>query len=282
MIRKTTAIAAAMALLAAGAGCGSDDDEKASGGGEPAAPKPTTLAVKISGSAKKPTVTVPKSVKGGLVTIELTNEAKGAHGVQLIRGDAAHTPEETLAAGNAWGQDGKALAAWVKPAGGVGSVEPGETATATQVLPAGSYIAVDLNTDALASFEVTGDGTGEVPSGPATISAVDYAFESSGLNAGSNEVLFDNKGKEPHFIAAVPIKAGKTIADVKTFFRTEKGEPPIDEEGGFDTAVIEGGEQQAIELELEQGKYALLCLVPDAKGGPPHVVKGMISEATVR
>ena len=65
---------------------------------------------------------------------------------------------------------------------------------------------------------------------PARIDAVDYSFNSSGLKAGKTEVVFENKGKEPHFVVGLPIKQGKTIDDVKTFLRTEKGEPPVDEE----------------------------------------------------
>jgi hypothetical protein len=35
-------------------------------------------------------------------------------------------------------------------------------------------------------------------------------------------------------------------------------------------------------LDLKPGRYALLCVVPDRRGGPPHALKGMISEAVVR
>jgi hypothetical protein len=280
MRRRATTLAAATVLFAA-AGCGGDDDEGAGSGGQAAKPKPTTLAVKISGSAKKPTLDVPSSVKGGVVTIEVTNEAKGDHGVQLVRGEDGHTAEEALTAASAWGESGKALPPWAVLAGGVGSVASGESAKVTQTLPAGSYIAVDIDTNASAPLEVTGNTGDDAPAGAATIDATEYSFEATGLKAGSNEVTFANAGKEPHFIAGVRIKPGKTIEDVRTFFRTEKGEPPIVESGSFNTAIIEGGDQQNLELDVEAGKYALLCFIPDRKGGPPHVVKGMISEATV-
>jgi hypothetical protein len=45
---------------------------------------------------------------------------------------------------------------------------------------------------------------------------------------------------------------------------------------------MDGGGKQVVEVELKAGKYALLCWVPDRAGGPPHAVKGMISEAVVR
>ena len=94
--------------------------------------------------------------------------------------------------------------------------------------------------------------------------------------------MFDNTGAEPHFIAAAELLTGKTLADVRKFIEEEKGEPPIDESSGFSSAVIEGRTKQSLEVDLKSGKVALLCFVPDRKGGPPHVAKGMVSEATVR
>ncbi len=94
-------------------------------------------------------------------------------------------------------------------------------------------------------------------------------------------MLFDNAGQEPHFIAAVGLKEGATIEQARRIFETEKGQSPFDESRSFSTAVIEGGAKQSLELELDAGRYALICFVPDRAGGPPHVVKGMISEATV-
>ena len=114
-----------------------------------------------------------------------------------------------------------------------------------------------------------------------TIEATEYEFTASGLKPGSGTIKFDNAGGEPHFISGVGIKPGKTIADVRKFFKTEKGELPIDESRSFNTAVIEGGQSQAITVDLEQGDYALLCFVPDRAGGPVHAVKGMISGVTV-
>ena len=81
-----TGLAIVAVLGFAGAGCGGDDDEGDSGGGggESQSAKPSKLAIEVSGSAKKPTISVPKSVEGGVTEITLTNSAKGSHGAQLI------------------------------------------------------------------------------------------------------------------------------------------------------------------------------------------------------
>ena len=269
-------------LLALGAvGCG-DDDDGGGGGGSGGAAEPSTLAIQLSGSGKKPAIEVPKSVEGGLVEISLTNSAKGTHNAQLVRAEQGHTPQEALAAGKAWGENGKALPDWAVLAGGLGDVEPGETATATQQLSPGDYIVADLDSGANAEFKVTGDsGAGELPGDGGAIEATEYEFTASGLKPGGGTIKFDNTGGEPHFISGVGIKPGKTIADVRKFFKTEKGELPIDESRSFNTAVIEGGQSQSITVDLEEGDYALLCFVPDRAGGPPHAVKGMISGVTV-
>jgi hypothetical protein len=276
--RKLAGVAIA-GMLALGAGCGDDDDD---GGGGGAAAKPSKLAMELSGSSEKPTFDVPKSVEGGVVEISFTNSTKGPHSAQLVRAGQGHTPQEALAAGNAWGENGKPLPDWAVTAGGLGDVEQGETGTVTQELAPGKYVVADLESGASAEFEVTGEsGAGELPGDGGTIEATEYKFSASGLKTGGAPIVFENTGAEPHFIGAVGIKPGKTVADVRRYFKTEKGGSPLDESRNFNTAVIEGGERQSIQVELEEGDYALLCFVPDRAGGPPHAVKGMISEVTV-
>jgi hypothetical protein len=275
-VTRAMALAAAAALALAGAGCGGDDES----GGQPA--QPSRLAIELSGSAKKPTFSVPDNVRGGIVEIEFTNAAPGEHSAQLLRAEDGHAAREALEAGNAWGEKGKALPDWAFAAGGAGDLKQGESTTVTQALEPGMYVVADLNSGASAEFEVTGGaGGGEVAADGGTITATEYAFEAEGLSAGRNRILFDNTGEEPHFVAAVGLAEGATAEDARRFFETEKGRPPFDERRSFSTAVVEGGVKQAVELDLEPGKYALICFVPDRAGGPPHAVKGMISEATV-
>lgn len=273
-------LAAAAVLALAGAGCGSDNDD--GGQAAEAATQPSRLAIELGGTKKSPAFTVPKSVKGGTVSIEFKNSLGGEHSAQIVGAKDGHTPQEALKAGNAWGNGGKPLPDWVVLAGGVGDVRKGETASVTQELAPGSYLVADLNSGASATFEVTpGSGGAEAPTPAATIKATEYSFESDGLEAGRNEVLFDNVGREPHFVAAVGLKEGSTIDEARRFFQTEQGAPPFEDSKGFSTAVVDGGENQSVELDLEAGRYVLLCWVPDRKGGPPHVAKGMISEVTV-
>ena len=101
----------------------------------------------------------------------------------------------------------------------------------TQTLKPGKYYALDLESNGSAEFEVTGDGEGEVEAPAATIDATEYSFKTTGLKTGKNEVLFDNKGGQPHFVVGLPINQGKSIDDVKTFLKEEKGKPPVHRAG---------------------------------------------------
>jgi len=282
-MKTLAAVAAALALAVAG--CGSDDDEDGGDNGAGASAeqaKPSRLAIELSGTAKKPTFTVPDSVEGGVVEIEFTSSVPGEHSAQLVRAEDGHTTAEALAAGQAWGESGKPLPDWAILAGGTGDLPRGGAVTVTQELTPGSYVVTDLSSNASAEFEVTGNaGAGELAAEGGTITATEYEFQSDGLTAGSAPVLFDNAGQEPHFVAAVGLRDGATIDDARRFFETEKGKPPLDESRGFGTALVEGGVKQSVELDLEPGRYVLLCFIPDRAGGPPHVAKGMISEAEV-
>jgi len=168
--------------------------------------------------------------------------------------------------------------------GGLGFAPAGATLSATQDLEPGSYVVFDIESGTMAAFDVgDGQGAAKLPTPAARIEATEYEFKAAGLQVGKNPVLFDNRGREPHVIAAAPIKPGKTIEDVRRYSKDEKGEDPTESEGAFETAVLDGGVKQVIEIDLKRaGSYVLLCYVPDRAGGPPHLIKGMVSEAVVR
>jgi hypothetical protein len=287
MTRRARLIAVTGALLPAVAlaACGSSSSDDKGGG---TADKPTSLAIKVSGSGKDATFSMPKSAKAGVTRIEVTNDAKAKHATQFVRIDSGHTPDEASKAASAWGDKGKPLPAWIHLGGGVPTVAPGATGTSTQVLAPGKYFVVDLEADNTSGVEATFEVTGKPPKGAgleaptAQINAIEYTFKSAGLKAGPSPVLIQNQGKEPHFIAAARIKPGKTIADVKQAIKSEKGPPPVEEASSVTTPVQDGKGKQVVELNLKKGKYALLCFVPDRKGGPPHAFKGMVAQAVVR
>lgn len=236
---------------------------------------------------------VPESVESGLVEIEFTNSGKQEHEAQLLKVEDGHTTEQALRAFDGILQ-GRPAPDWFRARGGIGTTAPGRAQKVTQRLEPGSYIFVDSNEPtgrdvepfykqgAVAELTVTGDATDKsLPEADATVTATEYSFSPSGLKSGPNTIEFRNAGRQWHHLLISRMRSGSTIEDVKTFFRTERGRPPLEEADVAETAVIDGGEAQLTEVDLEPGNYALLCVIPDRSGGPPHVAKGMISEARV-
>ena len=272
--------AAALALSAAGAllalpACG-----------EGGASKPTTATVEVSGKGRDVEVKAPKSIKGGLVQLQLKNASDGPRDAQLIRVEGDHEPQDFL---KLLERQGGPIPGWVQDGGGVGTTPPGQTATVIQNLAEGNYFLFSMpegeQAPATAELRVEGGSSGQLPETSAEIVARDYTFDAKGLKPGKNKVLFKNEGQELHHVVGAPIRPGKTLDDVRKFAREQEpsGPPPIEEEASFSTAVIDGGTEQVTEVEAKKpGKYALLCFITDRRGGPPHVMKGMIKEVEVQ
>jgi hypothetical protein len=276
-----------LALLAAAAtpattitACGEDDVSGAGG----------VRTLEITAGSKG-TLTVPKGAAPGVTELTLRNESKGDAEAQLIRIEGEHSRSEVL----------DALGKSVSPkpwedfffaAGGVGMTDPGETRSATQELEAGTTYYV-FNASAagkpqrsdLHKIEISGDEEGELPETDATVSATDYGYTADGLTSGRSEVTFENAGREPHHLLLGQLRKGATAADAKRFLLSaaDGGSGPFPPAGSeAATSVLESGTSQVITLDLKPGKYALYCFVSDRRGGPPHIVRGMVSAVTVK
>ena len=288
----------AMAAGAFVAGCGDDDEDSASSD----AAKPISFPITATAEgAKQKALEFPSSIKAGLVNITLRNEDKSPRSAQIIRVEGDHTVDDVLKIVEA--EEATKIPTWMQDGGGLGSVKPGATATATQVLAPGKYVVWDdeggdegpgnSELGAKGEFTVTGPAVdAELPARDATVTATDegegedktYDFEFAGLKAGTNEVRFENTGDELHHALFFPMRQGATIKEVEEAFAAEEeptGPPPVDFENGVGTTVIDGGIAQNISLDLKAGKYAVVCFISDREGGPPHAAKGMLKELTV-
>lgn len=275
-------IAALLAVLGLSllASCGSDDE-----GDGAATAKPTEIAVNITGKGPNAKVDIPASVKAGLVEFTFQNGDKVPHDAQVIRIEGDHTLEEVEEVEEVVEGEGTPTPDWIKDGGGLGTVGPGQTGTAIEVLEPGRHVVFDTENGGKAEFEVTGEAaSAQLPATDASLKTVEYGFETSGLKAGRNTLTFKNEGEELHHVIAAPINEGTTIEEVKKFASSDEepsGPPPIDFEKVVGTAVLDGGREQVTELELQKGRYALLCFISDRAGGPPHTAKGMVQEVKV-
>ncbi len=284
-------------VRAGSAGRGSDDAESAvptsedtSSGSDAASSKPAPLAITVRPvGAKGAEYAVPATVKGGVVTITVSNTSKLPREAQLIRVDGDQTADDVERAVEA---EGAPTPSWLHASGGVTAVKPNGTAKATVKLNPGTHYLIDTSdpdfegTPAkIASFTVTaGDSQAKLPSVAAQITASEYDFEAANLQAGTNQVRFQNTGTEVHHAILFPLLGDATIADAEKFFKTEgkpSGPPPLDFENGASMTALDGGTDQVADLTLKSGRYAAVCFITDRAGGPPHFVKGQIAELSV-
>jgi len=275
------ALCASLALAACG------DDKKDEEGGDAA--KPAALTVTATEKGKSADFDAPETVKGGTVALTFQNNGKKSHELQIISVDGDQTGAEVLKAIDS--EEGAPIPPWLHTAGGVGTTAGGKTGQATVNLEAGTHYLVDTGDEEegvepiAVKLDVTEGEAGALPPTTASIAMSEYAFAPSGLKAGKNTILLKNTGKELHHTIAFPIAPGKTFAEVKKVFASDgppTGPPPVIEDKITGTSVLDGGLSQVTELDLIPGKYALVCFISDRKGGPPHVAKGMITEADIK
>jgi hypothetical protein len=242
-------------------------------------------------AGSKGALTVPKRAAPGVTKLTLRNKSKGDAEAQLIRIEGDHSRSDVLdALGNAL--SAKPWKDFLFAAGGVGMTDPGETRSATQELEAGTtYYVFNASAEGrprpsdLHKIEIIGHKEGALPETDATVSATDYGYTADGLRSGRNEVTFENAGRQPHHLLLGQLRKSATIADARRFLLSDADGgsgpfPPAGSEAA--TSVLEGGTSQVITLDLKPGKYALYCFAADRRGGPPHIVRGMVNAVTVK
>ena len=284
MQRSLFALVALSVTLFA-AGCGEKDEPEVSGGGTTSTEDVQTLEITASGG-DAPAYEVAGELQAGVTEISLTNDSSSPVDGQLALIDGERTDQE-VAAELKKAVSGQAVADWFRAAGGAGQTPPGKTTSVTQVLEPGKYYVLPGDeaapTTSLASFEIGGEGGAELPAADGTVEAAEYAFAGDAKAGPGATLELSNTGDQWHHFIAAPIIGDATIEDVKKFFKTEKGKPPVDfQAGGVESTVMDGGISQIVETDLKPGRYMFACFISDRQGGPPHIAKGMVSEVTVK
>ncbi len=260
-IARMGGLLAAVALVTGGlAACGDDEEESA---------KPQTLSLSVNPQGQ---LTGVKDVSGGPVTVQFQNGARMPYDLSIIKVDGGQSVAEVL---RIIDREGGPIPGWLHGSGGVASVAPGQSGSATQVLGPGTYYVIaEAQTEGDNGAKPTtarlniagGKAEGDLPKTNMNITAFEYGFRSSGLKAGQNTVEFANTGRELHHAIVLPIAAGKTLADVRKFLQTEgqpQGPPPVDFQKATGTAVMDGGAKQTTQLNLQKGRNVMLCFVQD-------------------
>ncbi|OQW31484.1 MAG: hypothetical protein A4E19_07675 [Nitrospira sp. SG-bin1] len=117
---------------------------------------------------------------------------------------------------------------------------------------------------------------------PVKFTAHDYGFDGPDhIPAGTTTLQLVNRGHDLHQIQLLRLRKGKTAEDFRTALLATGGQLPdwIKYVGGPNAIVP--GEESAATMNLVEGEYLLICLIPN-KDGVPHVALGMQKPLSVK
>ncbi len=225
----------------------------------------------------------PDTVAAGVTHVSFTNKGPGFHHVQFVRLDSGRTLADLEAALKKPGPP----PGWAVFVPGPNAPDPGGSSNATVTLAAGNWAIICLvdlpgrvphfAKGMVHPLTVTASPMPAATTPPAdvTLELTDYAFTlSKPLVAGTQVVRVVAKGPQPHEVEIMRFEPGKTMDDVMQWFDKPQGPPPAHGVGGTTAQVP--GETVQFSVDLAPGDYALVCFIPDAKDGKPHVAHGMV------
>lgn len=255
----------------------------------------TTLSAPhaVTIQAKEYAFSPPGTLAEGDISLTLQNVGKEDHQVQLLHLKPGATPQQFGQAAQS-DSTGVAPLALTDGGGGVAAVTPGKSEKVVNKVKAGTYMMVCFvrGADGIPHVAkgmvgvmnvVQSSGTGvSTPSSSTDVAAKEFSFGGPDkLSAGKSTVRFTNGGTQPHEMALVKLKPGKTAADLGAFFGSEhpSGPPPFDSAGG--AGAVGPGDSAYLDVDLDAGTYVMVCQVPDPATKKPHLALGMMKVLTV-
>lgn len=230
----------------------------------------------------------PSKVPSGWVELNATNKSQGPEEASLVKINKGHTYDEVmqLMDSDKAADYEKALQA-VTFEGGIAGILPGGTDEASVNLSAGDYILVSQIGDKPISqrFTVTSSNSGlSEPSGSTTVKLSEFKFDMpASYKAGDTTFKVENVGGQPHMFLLLHLAPGKSLQDAVNFVMENgppSGQPPVDWAGGMD--ALSPQQNGYVRVNLQAGKYAVICPMMDPHTGKPHAMLGMTKEITVQ
>jgi hypothetical protein len=227
------------------------------------------------------------TIESGYIRIRMENVGQELHHMQLIRLENGLTREEVLAhAGR-----GELVFPGLKFVGGPSVPGSSKASEVVLDLTPGQYLMVCYMTSGKVRHLLMGMAREltVIPSkGPGAAPPLEdermilrsYAFDvDSALKPGRHTIRVENSSDEPHEVDIARIPEGGSVEQIMAWLQKPANPPPFDPVGG--TMVLSRGESAYVPIDLAAGRYVLLCFVPDAKDGLPHVAHGMVKVITV-
>ena len=225
----------------------------------------------------------PDRIAGGWKTIRLKNQGHEIHHAQFLKlshGKSVKDFDEALAA------DSTQLPPWVMRYGGVNSVMPGAEATVIIDLDPGDYVlicgipnargrphAANGMTRALNVTER--DAPGTVPSATLALTMKEFGYSlDQPLAVGNQMILVRNDGKEAHEVLLLALEPGASVLDYLEFYRPGIPRNPAGRTIGGVTGLTPG-RQAFLPLNVEPGRFGILCFLADPLRRRPHFMDGM-------
>ena len=122
---------------------------------------------------------------------------------------------------------------------------------------------------------------GRAPGRQDTVRLGDYTFDRGGRSRREAHLpRHQRRPSSPTSSVLLRLAPGKTVKDFGEWAESGmKGPPPALPIGGV--AVIDHGDSGVFTADLTPGDYGMICFVPDAKDGKPHLMHGMMKQITV-
>ncbi|HEU0298551.1 MAG TPA: hypothetical protein VFR37_03835 [Longimicrobium sp.] len=280
---------AALALVSIQAACTIEGSAKEPARDEPRAQAAATPNL-VTITARDFAFDAPETLPAGLTTIRLVNRGPEMHHVQLVKLEEGRSVQDLIdyvASGQG------ELAPWARFVGGPNLPAPGGHSEATMRLEPGTYAIVCLiPTDGvvhlargmirpLMVLPAEPSPAEEAAEADARMVLRDYAYEiAPEIAAGRRTLRVENAAAQPHEVVVMKLAPGRTAQELLAWLMDEQGPPPAMPVGGV--SFLSPGESNRITADFTPGEYALLCFVPDAGDGRPHVMHGMVRQITVR
>lgn len=226
----------------------------------------------------------PSSFPGGWQTIRLINQGQDFHQIQFLKLPSGKSADDFRQALKA--KKYRQIPSWVERFGGVNSVSPGTEASVILNLVPGNYVLIcgipDVEGRAhvvhgmISAVSVTPTlSKSSPPLADVTISGGDFSFAIKGpLTPGPHLIQFKNVGAQAHEVLVLKLQPwASTQSFLKTYRPGGAPNPTGETIGGV--VGLDPGLVSYIPLDLEVGRYGLLCFLRDPATGAPHFVKGM-------
>ncbi len=231
----------------------------------------------------------PDTLPSGLVAIQLRNEGREPHQLQLLKLAEGHTPEEFSSFVQ---QSHGTLPRWVRHMGGPNGVDPGGSADAVLSLEPGLYVVTcavprrgshsHVAMTQPKALRVVGGHT-PPPDFRASVHMAMFDYEYvviQDLRRGPQTFYVVNRGKQTHQVNLVRLNDGASADDILSAFDPgEAGPLPGRLLGGM--AGLEPGGRGMFTASLSPGRYAMMCLFPDPASPDGHAARGMVMRFTI-